>query len=380
LYVTWLVVFADLASIGFPLYVLRSVAALKTRDAAAGARPFVRKTLLLALAVSALLLLLAGLAAEPLARWIADDASLAPAFVIAAIGAWLFVGLRIMAESLKAAGATNRGLFAESMAIPVVILSLLPVLYLSGQADGESLLWLHALATGLAFLIALLLWRRLSRRWPDTGEAPPAYSAALWPLWGGTLLNVLYVNLPILLLPHFANVAELGQFGVAFRLMNIATVILVTLAAIFGPRFAAAHAQADSRQLRHHLKRSQQLSLLLFAPMLLAFTLLAGPLLGVFGEEFRAAAPLLWILAAGQLVNAATGLVGYLLNMMHRERSEFAILLGSGGFMLLGMIVAGHYAGVVGLTLAYSAGLMLKNLLSLGFSLHYLRQMECDKT
>jgi O-antigen/teichoic acid export membrane protein len=374
LYVTWMVLFADLVSLGMPVYALRSVAALKARGQGRAAGPFVRQALALVLSLGALVLLLPWWAAEPMARWIAGDAHLAPAFQIAAVSAWLFVGLRILAETLKAAGATQRGLFAESAAIPLVILSALPVLVLHDHLDGESLLWLHVTATGSAFVLAAALWRSLSRGLGgDASGVIPAYSPALWPLWGSALLNVAYMNLPILLLPQFATVAELGQFGVAFRLMNLVTVILVTLAAIFGPRFAAAYALKDAAQLRHLLKRSQQLSLLLFAPFLLAFTLLAGPVLGVFGEEFREAAPLLWILALGQLVNAATGLVGYLLNMMHQERTEFAILLVTGVAMLVGMIIAGSVAGVLGVTLAYSAGLMLKNLLSLIFSLRYLR-------
>lgn len=377
LYVTWMVLFADLVSLGMPIYALRTVASLKARGQGKAAGPFVRQALGLVLTLGALVLLWPWWAAAPMARWIAGDVNLAPAFQIAAVGAWLFVGLRVLAEALKAAGATQRGLFAESATIPLVILSALPVLVLRDRLDGESLLWLHVTATGLAFALAAALWRSLRRGLGGAvDESIPAYSPALWPLWGGTLLNVAYVNLPILLLPQFATVAELGQFGVAFRLMNLVTVILVTLAAVFGPQFAAAYALKDAARLRHLLKRSQQFSLLLFAPFLLAFTVLAGPVLGLFGAEFREAEPLLWILALGQLVNAATGLVGYLLNMMHQERTEFVILLGTGGAMLVSMMIAGSMAGVLGVTLAYSTGLMLKNLLSLIFSLRYLRWLK----
>lgn len=377
LYVTWMVLLADLVSIGMPVYALRTVAALKARGQENTAGAFVRQALGLVLSVGAVILLLPWRAAGPMARWIAGDVNLAPAFQMAAVSAWLFAGLRILTETLKAAGATQRGLFVESAAIPLVILPLLPVLILRDSLDGESLLWLHVMATGLAFALAAALWGSLCRGLRGvSGASFPAYSPALWPLWGGALLNVAYVNLPILLLPWFATVEELGQFGVAFRLMNLVTVILVTLAAIFGPQFAAAYALKNAARLRDLLKRSQQFSLLLFAPFLLAFTLLAGPVLGLFGEEFREAAPLLWILALGQLVNAATGLVGYLLNMMHQERTEFAILLGTGGAMLVCMMITGPVAGVLGVTLAYSAGLILKNLLSLMFSLQYLRRLE----
>ncbi|NKN33584.1 lipopolysaccharide biosynthesis protein [Marichromatium bheemlicum] len=376
LYVTWLVLFAELISIGMPVYAMRTVAALGARGQGTSADAFVRRALALVMLGGAAAMLVPWFGARPMAEFVAGDVDLAPALRIAAVGALAFVGLRILAETLKAAGATQRGLFAEAATIPLVLLAALPALVLLDRLQDQSLLWLHAASVGCAFLMAAALWRGVSRRLGgEGGSAPPVISPALWPLWGGTLLNVAYVNLPILVLPHFASVEELGQFGVAFRLINLTTIILVTLAAILGPQFAAAYELKDPARLRLLLKRSQQFSLLLFLPPLIAFTLLAEPLLGIFGPEFRDARPLLWIMTAGQLVNAATGLVGYLLNMMHRERTELRILLGTGVAMSVGMILGGTIAGVLGVTLAYSAGLMLKNLLSFGFSLRSLRQL-----
>lgn len=377
LYLTWMVLFGDLVSLGMPIYALRTVAALRARSQGQAIKPFVQRALVLVLALGALFLLLPGLAAAPVANWIAGDARLAPAFASAAVGAWLFVGLRILAEVLKGAGATQHGIFVESATIPLVVLSVLPVLAWQGGVDRVGMLWLHVTAIGVAFALAAALWQARSRHLSGAGaESVPAYSPALWPMWGGTLLNIAYVSLPLMLLPRFATVAELGQFGVAFRLMNLVTVIMVTLTAVYGPQFAAAYALRDVARLRLLMKRSQQLSLLLIAPFLVVFTLGAEPVLGLFGPEFRNAKLLLWILAVGQLVNAGTGLIGYLLNMVHQERTEFLILLGTVGLMLVGMMVAGSTLGAVGIALIYSGGLILKNLLSVIFALRYLNRLE----
>lgn len=392
LYVTWLVLFADLVSIGMPVYALRTVAALKAQGQGGAAGAFVRRALVLVFGVGAALMLASWLLAAPMAALVADDASLAPALKIASAGALLFAGMRILAEALKGVGATQRALIAESAIIPMVVLALLPLLVMQELLNNEHLLWLHLFSVAVALSLALAFWLVAKPR-ADHGQrhkmarsaapvqqvhtqTPSVVSSALPPLWGSTLLNMAYVSLPILILPQFATLEELGQFGAAFRLINLVTVVLVTLAAIIGPQFAAAYALKDANDLRRLLKRSQQFSLLLYGPVFIAFTVFAGPVLGLFGEEFREAALLLAIMALGQLVNAATGLVGYLLNMMHRERTEFMILLITGGLMTGGMLISGIFAGMLGVTLAYSGGLMLKNLLSLIFSLKALRELE----
>ncbi|MCF8003313.1 MAG: hypothetical protein K9L32_03745 [Chromatiaceae bacterium] len=390
LYVTWLVLFADLVGIGMPVYALRTVAALKAQGQGGAAGAFVGRALGLVLVIGAALMLPAWLLAAPMAALVADDADLAPALKIAAAGALLFAGMRILAEVLKGVGATQRALLAESAIIPAVVLALLPLLVAQELLNNEHVLWLHLLSVAVALTLALAFWlaakpradlQHRPKQTPlagqvDQARVPPVVSSALLPLWGGTLLNMAYVSLPILMLPHFATVDELGQFGAAFRLINLVTVVLVTLAAIVGPQFAAAYALKDAKALRRLLKRSQQLSLLLYGPAFIAFTVFAAQVLGLFGDEFREAALLLTIMALGQLVNAATGLVGYLLNMMHRERTEFMILLITAGLMTIGMWIGGSQAGMLGVTLAYSGGLMLKNLLSLWFSLRALRELD----
>jgi O-antigen/teichoic acid export membrane protein len=49
-------------------------------------------------------------------------------------------------------------------------------------------------------------------------------------------------------------------------------------------------------------------------------------LLGLYGEAFRSGASVLVVLAIGQIVNGATGPVGYLLNMTGHERTNARIL------------------------------------------------------
>ena len=70
------------------------------------------------------------------------------------------------------------------------------------------------------------------------------------------------------------------------------------------------------------------------------------------------------LLAAGHLVNAATGLPGLLLNMAGQARAEFMTVLFTllAGLPLTGWL--GHAYGAAGVALAFSVMVATKNLAS----------------
>jgi len=98
--------------------------------------------------------------------------------------------------------------------------------------------------------------------------------------------------------------------------------------------------------------------------------------LSFFGEEFLQAKNILFILAIAQLINSATGLVGYFLIMIHHEKIELGALLLSFIFMLPLMILLGNSYGIIGVTTAYALGIAFKNCLSLLLALYFIRQLK----
>jgi O-antigen/teichoic acid export membrane protein len=87
---------------------------------------------------------------------------------------------------------------------------------------------------------------------------------------------------------------------------------------MFAPRIAAEDARGDRRTLDAMLKRVTYWNLSLAIPIFAVLLLLPGPLLRMFGDGYAHGATALGILAAGQLVNAATGPLGQVINMSGR--------------------------------------------------------------
>jgi O-antigen/teichoic acid export membrane protein len=111
-----------------------------------------------------------------------------------------------------------------------------------------------------------------------------------------------------------ASAAETGIYRAAALVALTLTLIMRAFGAAFAPMISADHAANRTESLR---RTYRDVALLIFSASLPAFFLFSVNRVGLmvlFGPEFVAfGATVLVILAAGQLVNALTGQVGYML-------------------------------------------------------------------
>jgi len=202
--------------------------------------------------------------------------------------------------------------------LPVLALLLLPgALISSGEIPGGGLsgggvtgggvtgtAWMITLAMlATSALGTVLVFRLLGGtrplRWP---AMLPALVASL-PLFGSELSLIAIYHFPILALGMVGDAADLGLFGLASRLSMLLTVMGMAVYAFTAPRFAALHDAADSQGLERAAHAATRLAVVASLPVILIFGFLPGPLLSLFGPDFRPAAPLLIILSLGHCVH-----------------------------------------------------------------------------
>jgi O-antigen/teichoic acid export membrane protein len=350
----------EVLGLGLPNRVMQAVAQARAADRPEQARGAVRAALRLGLAVTALGAAAIGLGASLLSGMGSERfASFVVAGALAAVGALGFLVLRVIADALKGWGRVTVALALESYGVPVGVLAgvALGLILVGAEAIGPhaAVGWHLAALVGTAALLAWV-WRRVSRG--SGGVAIRLRDRRLARFWGLAVLGVVTTNLPVVVAPLFAEAAGVGQFTVAFRLVGLVTMVLMTLAAWFGPRFAAA--AGDPKRLRRDLLTSQGLSLAVAAPAFGVFLAVPGEVMAVFGSDFRAGAGLLTILIVGQIVNAGTGLAGYLLQMAGHERTEFRINLVAAGTALGLFGILGSAFGIHGIALAVTASVCIK--------------------
>jgi len=116
------------------------------------------------------------------------------------------------------------------------------------------------------------------------------------------------------------------------------------------------HRLGESDELRKTITRAARAVFLATVPVVLAIALLADPLLGLFGDEFRSGAGALRILLAGELVKDFFGLAGLALVMTgHESDLTRGVSVGAGINVLLAVILIPLF-GVEGAAIAGAAG------------------------
>lgn len=116
------------------------------------------------------------------------------------------------------------------------------------------------------------------------------------------------------------SAGDIGQYSAAQRTASLASFVLVGVNLVFAPLVAALWGRGEQEALARTYRRCTKWTIAVSLPMCVLMVVAGPGLLGIFGPSFRAAAPALAWLAAGQFVNAATGSVGYLLLLTGGQR------------------------------------------------------------
>jgi len=379
LYTSWMQVLSSIGGVGSTTFTLRTVAVLEKKKDIAQIGVYLWK-------ISCLVIVGGTLLAVPMLIWpevlsamvLGDDA---PYYILifAAGSGVVFSLLKIFSEGLKSLRRINTALSIESALVATLLVCVAGLILMNQwTVTVEWIVAIHLMILMVAGAVALycLLIAKNSFSHQAATEKIAVPNRSLLPMWGSSLLGMGFINMPILLLPQFSTTDELGIFSMAYRLILIVVNILMVLAAIYGPKFASAYASHDVAQLKRDLRQTQLWSIILYAPLFLLFFFAAEFTMSIFGSEFRTGGVFLWVMALGQLIYASTGLVGFMMNMIHREREEFLIMLLSSLLMLAMILILGHRYGAVGVAAGFGAGLAVKNLISF-FMVHgYLKKLS----
>jgi O-antigen/teichoic acid export membrane protein len=163
-------------------------------------------------------------------------------------------------------------------------------------------------------------------------------------------------------LGFFRPADEVALYGAAARFAMLVGVPLVICNAVIAPLMAELYAQARAARLEDSARAGATLSLLPALAAAVLFWLFGAPLLGVLlGDPFRAAAPLLAVLALGHVARVACGSCAIALTMTGHQRDVMLIgILMSLATILAYAVVTPAY-GAFGLACATAASMIVHN-------------------
>jgi len=261
------------------------------------------------------------------------------------------------------------GQLPERVLRPVGLLaSILVILAISREyLTPPSVMLGQIAATTLAFAWGLFAFLR--RRPPGAAGAEATFHTRDWiqssiPFGLSATLLLINGRTDVIALGLFRPDTEVGVYRVAVQIA--ATIIFSQGAvnAIQGPHIAHLYATGDMKRLKKMVTRSSQAILAVAAPTVLLIVLLGSYFIRwIYGPQYADAYAPVVILAVGQLVNAATGSVGSLLNMTGHERDTTRILLMAALLNVTLSLTLTPLWGMRGAAIATSSTLIFWNLM-----------------
>ncbi|MEH6649446.1 MAG: oligosaccharide flippase family protein [Motiliproteus sp.] len=271
-----------------------------------------------------------------LAEWLAESIFQKPAMksVLQNMAPGIF-GLALftlVSMSLQGTRRVLSSVFTVNIAANIVMI--VTLLWL-GTSTANVAAQIYSVACFLAFAVGLALW------WNGSGNDGGSESGFVaWrdifvsciPLWVAMLMGQLAQWSGHFIAGAWVDATNLAQLAVAQRTAMLASFVLIAVNLVVAPRFAAMYKKGDVGNIEALAINSVRLMFVSALPIIGVMLLFPEFLMGLFGDEFIGGAYLLQIMALGQLVNVATGSVGFLLTMTGHEKDMRNIMLFSGPF------------------------------------------------
>lgn len=189
----------------------------------------------------------------------------------------------------------------------------------------DAAVWAYDASWLLAAAAARTLWRHASDGFGDEPAQPGELREAVrygLPRAPSALLAQALFWADLFVLAHWAAPRQLDIYSAVSRIAQVLLLFLTSSSLVFSPFAADLHARGRRDQLDRLFKTATRWALAATLPAVIVLLVAAADVLRLFGSGYGNGASALRILLAGQLVNVATGSVGFVLIMVGRTRLD----------------------------------------------------------
>ena len=186
-------------------------------------------------------------------------------------------------------------------------------------------------------------------------------------LWIGSAAGLIALNLNSVMLGAMSSFTDVGLFNASSRIVSIIIVILGIVNSAVAPTFASFYSQKKLQDLQMVFNRLT-LGLIFLSGFIIVSFLIGGKMvLGLLGNEFVEAYPILVVHTIGHGSNMAIGGVAILLMMAGKEKvvGRLSILNLIIGTSLSGIFI--YFFGAVGAAVGSAISIILINILRCRF-------------
>lgn len=270
--------------------------------------------------------------------------------------------IQYYSELARSLGSVTASIVPGSLIQPVSTLVIISVCYM---VTGTSNVTIIALSVTASCVITLIGFKAIifkkSRLWL---RYAPSYSVKAWTSISSTMMlmvgfQAILGQFDVIIVGSVLDPSATGFYNIGTKIATLANFALLAVNQVFAPTIALIHSDGAKQRLQRELSKA---AVLTFVPTLvIGLVLYVGstPLLKIFGPEFTHAEGVLHILIIGQIVNAATGPVGYVLNLTGHHQVSTRIYGVSSLVNVVGCYLAAKIGGTVDAIAWVSMGSMI---------------------
>jgi O-antigen/teichoic acid export membrane protein len=365
------VVLAYFSRMGMDMAAVRRVAIEVGRGERTRVRAIVARATVISIVVGIGVTAIVLLLAEDLARGVASDMWEAEAIAVFKLIAFAIPFAALVQVHLGATRGLKimrHTLYVYWIGQPLgwLILILLGWLFAGGAFESATAL-AYSMSWVLAAAAAAWFWHRETRTFGgqphERGEVGSLlrYGAPRAP---AALFSHLLFWTDLFVLSSFANSTETGIYAAAARAAQVILLFIISVSLMFSPFVADLHARGERDKLDKLFKQLTRWTMALTLPIFVLLAVTPGSALRLFGSEFGQGRTALLILLLGQLVNVATGTVGFILIMVGRTGWDLVVYAGSVAFDIAAavLLIGGMGLGMEGAAIAGAVTMALSKL------------------
>ncbi|MBH0111341.1 oligosaccharide flippase family protein [Novosphingobium sp. YJ-S2-02] len=269
---------------------------------------------------------------------------------------------RVMSAILRSQGSYIIGQAVEVFFIPT---SVCIALVVGSFAEVTDILTFTATSGMIVGISAVLFGLRFTQ---SDGQGFKATFRSLMkialPLWSVSIALNISDWYSLVTVAGTLGVYDAGLYRVAYQISSALAVITLGLYSVFSPKVSAARAAGDDLRVALLGRSATRLSIAFAAPAVIILFVFAPQILGLVGEEFVAASPILRIMTVAQAIYVAAGPSGLVLAMCGQERYNFLITATSLGLLIVCAPLAAQWFGLVGVSVFVGAAMVGRNVAS----------------
>ncbi len=185
-----------------------------------------------------------------------------------------------------------------------------------------------------------------------------------FPIMINSVSTILLISMPVFFLYYYTNQKNVGLFSVAYQISMLISLVLVIFNIVLAPKFSELFWNKKYDDLQKLIAQSSMIMFWIALLLCLIITFCSEYILSLFGNDFLQAKQILLYLAIGQLINVSSGSVQLLMNMAGEQKMLRSINIVIVLMSFLSYIVLVKKFVLVGCTIIFVLGVVLRNIIS----------------